>query len=59
MKATLSVQAGFQISNSFRCSWHTWPARMPSLAVPHYLLWSYIKSMAYKTHPANTDDLQQ
>ena len=54
-----SVQARFQISNTFRCSWHTWPTRSPALAVPHYLLWSFIKSMAYKIHPANTDDLQQ
>ena len=59
VKAMLSVQAGFQISNTFMCSWHTWTASSPALAVPHYLLWSYIKSMAYKIHPANTDDLQQ
>ena len=36
------------LAHPFACSCSTTP-----------LLWSFIKSMAYKIHPANTDDLQQ
>ena len=33
-------QAGFQISNSVRCFWRSWPARSPHLAA----LWDYVES---------------
>jgi hypothetical protein len=46
LKAPFSVHAGFKMSNTFRCSRHTWPACMTDLAVPDYLLWGYVKSNA-------------
>jgi hypothetical protein len=59
MEAPLCRKACFQISNAITYFWCTWPARSPDLAVPDYLLWGYIKSKVYKTHPANTDYLEQ
>jgi len=34
----------------------TWPARSPGHPLPEYLLWGYVKSEVYETHPANIAD---
>lgn len=59
MKEPFSGKAGFQISNTVRCFWHTWPARSPDFVVQDCVIWGYVIIEAWAGRPTNINYLKQ